>query len=111
MKPMDPDLTKLIEYAGACAASLKGAVDAYVNSLSKMKQQSLKCEADLREKQSKANAEIDRLRAEMKSLADEKAYLERTLSSLKDQQESVRKSIQREKSKMLGDLDAFLAKA
>jgi len=93
---MDPDLTKLIEYASACAASLKGAVDAYVSSLSKMKQQSLRCETELREKQGKANAEIERLRAEIQSLNSERAYAERSLALLKDQLESVRKSIARE---------------
>ena len=107
---MDPDLSKLIDHIVACNASLKGAADQYVNGMLAMKAAAIKCQSDFEEKKSKANAEIDRMRAEMKSLSDERAYLERTISNLRDQQERVRKSIERDKAKLRGDLDAFLAR-
>jgi chromosome segregation ATPase len=85
-----PDVLKNIS---ACASGLTAHVDDAVNRLKAMESDMVRCDEELKAKQVAADKQIEKLRAELQHLREERAKAEREL-------ELVRKNIEREKKEV-----------
>jgi predicted nucleic acid-binding Zn-ribbon protein len=79
------ELNNLITQAVACVDSMKLAADNYVERLLWMREQSLKCDEDLRKKQWAADQHIASLNSQIEELKEGKVNLERELRGLRNQ--------------------------
>src|SRR5262245_39218965 len=102
------DLERLLFNVSACSDGLKNSADSFVGALQSIKQASLQCESDLREKQTKAGETIEGLRSEIASLNDQRRALERQLQMLRDRIEREKRDFGREKDRLMKTMDEWL---
>jgi predicted nucleic acid-binding Zn-ribbon protein len=103
------DLNQLFTNAIACVNSMKSSADAFINRLEGMKAASLKCDADLQEKQRLAAEQINNLRADIQHHQTEKVKAERELAHVQREIEKGRKDIERVKQEYRSTIDRILA--
>jgi hypothetical protein len=102
------DLEHLINNAVACANSVKLSADAYVKAMERLREASLKADADLKAKQAAADSAIAGLRSQLQDLTQDRVKAQRELELVRQQIEKERKEIGRERQKLHDQLHAAL---
>jgi len=92
------DLDRLIENAVACMNSLQLAGTSFTDALQSMREDSLRIDAELKQKRAAANAEVERLRNGIAELRQEQSQLTRSLKELRDQVDRERREVGKAKA-------------
>src|SRR5262249_41197306 len=103
------ELDQTIDNVGHCAVSLKTVLDQWVTTLLSMKEQSLKVERDLQQKEALALERISGLRSQIQQLDDERMRKERQLALVREKIEKEQRDIGRERERFRKLVDDTLA--